>query len=177
MQYFYVFQKINLLNFSITWNKINNSSDLLVSYPSITQTQMKLVLPTSFKFRVNSYIKIVVSKTWENSRLKTRYLKGITIEQLFISFIIRDYLQSPFLFYLAPKNKLKQTRHTLFILFSVIHLFFLIYIRKLRIIKGKEILIQIHRGCLLPQAGCYRGCSTRWSDLEVLEQVPPHSQF
>jgi hypothetical protein len=36
MKYFYVFQKINLQNFSFTWNKINNSSDLLISYLSIT---------------------------------------------------------------------------------------------------------------------------------------------
>jgi hypothetical protein len=42
------------------------------------------MLPTSFKFRVNSYIKVVLSKTQENSRLKTRYLKGIATEQLFV---------------------------------------------------------------------------------------------
>ena len=84
IQYFYVFQKINLQNFSITWNKINNSSDLLISYLSITQTQINHMLPTNFKFRVNSYIKTVLSKTRENSRLNTRYLKEITIEQLFI---------------------------------------------------------------------------------------------
>ena len=110
---FCVFQKINLQNFSVTWEKINSSSDLLISYPSITQTQIKHMLPTSFKFRVNSYIKTVVSKTRENSRLKTRYLKEITIEQLFIISIARDYPQSSFI-YLALKN---QTRHTLFILF------------------------------------------------------------
>ena len=41
----------------------------------------------SLKFKVNPYIKIVLSKTQKNSRLKTRYLKGITTEQLFtISF-------------------------------------------------------------------------------------------
>jgi hypothetical protein len=34
--FFYVFQKINLQNFSVTWNKINSGSDLLISYPSIT---------------------------------------------------------------------------------------------------------------------------------------------
>ena len=111
--HFYVLQKINLQNFSVTWNKINSSSDLLISYTSITQTQIKHMLPTSFKFRVNSYIKTVVSKTRENSRLKTRYLKGITMEQLFIISIARDYPQSSFI-YLALKN---QTRHTLFIQF------------------------------------------------------------
>ena len=81
---FIFFQKINLRNFCVTWNKINSSSDLVISYPSITQTQIKHMPPTSFKFRVNSYIKTILSKTRENSRLKTRYLKGITTEQLFI---------------------------------------------------------------------------------------------
>ena len=105
MQHFCVFQKINLQNFSVTQNKINSSSDLLISYPSITQTQIKHLLPTSFKFRVNSYIKIVLSKTQENSRLKTRYLKGITIEQLFIISITRDYPQSPFIQLLKIENQ------------------------------------------------------------------------
>jgi hypothetical protein len=71
------------------------------------------MLPTSFKFRVNSYIKSVVSKTQMNSRLKTRYLKGIMTEQLSIIFIARAYLDS--IIYLALKNiKL----NTLFILLS-----------------------------------------------------------
>ena len=118
MQHFCIFQKLNLQNFSVTWNKINNNSDLLISYPLITQTQIKHSLPTDFKFRVNLYIKLVVSKTQENSRLKTRYLKGITTEQLFIIFHLRDYSKSS-LFYSALKNKLKQTRHT-FILFSIL---------------------------------------------------------
>ena len=95
-----------------------SSTDLLISYPSITQTQIKHMLPTSFKFKVNPYIKTILSKTQENSRIKTRYLQGITTQQLFIISILRGYLQSPFLFYSTPKNKLKQTRHTLFILFS-----------------------------------------------------------
>ena len=103
MKHFHVFQKINLQNFSVTWNKINNSSNLLISYPLITQTQIKHMLPTSFKFRVNPYIKTILSKTQENLRLKTRYLKGITTEQLFIISISRDYLQSPF--YLALENR------------------------------------------------------------------------
>ena len=79
------------------------SSDLLISYPSITQTLIKHVLPMSFKFRVNPYIKTILSKIWENSRLKTRYLKRNTTDQLFIISILRDYLQSPF--YLALKNQ------------------------------------------------------------------------
>ena len=108
-QHFCVFQKVNLQNFSVTWNKINNSLDLLISYPSITQTQIKHMLPMSFKFRVNSYIKTVISKTLENSRLKTRYLKGITIEQLFIISIVRDYSQSPFIQLLKIKLKENQT--------------------------------------------------------------------
>ena len=98
MLHFYVFQKINLLNSGVTQNNINSSSDLLISYPSITQTQIKHMLPTSFKFRANSHVKSISSKTQENSRLKTRYLKGIMIEQLFIIFIVRDYLQSPFIY-------------------------------------------------------------------------------
>jgi hypothetical protein len=49
-------------------------------------------------FKVNPYIKTILSKTYENSRLKTRYLKGITTEQLFIISILRDYLQRPFYF-------------------------------------------------------------------------------
>ena len=97
MQHFYVFQKINLQNFSITWNKINNSSDLLISYLPITQTQIKHMLHTSFKFRVNPYVKIILSKTRENSRLKDRYLKGITIEQLFI-ISIQEIILSPLYF-------------------------------------------------------------------------------
>ena len=110
MKHFHVFQKINLQNFSITWNKINSSLDVLISYPSITQTQIKHMLPTSFKFRENSYIKIVISKIWENLRLKTRYLKGITTEQLFIISILKDYLQSPFLFIqLLKEIKANQT--------------------------------------------------------------------
>ena len=105
MQDFYVFQKINLQNFSVTWNKINSRSDPLISYPSITQTQIKYMLPMSFKFRVNSYIKTVVSKTHKNSRLKTRYLKGITTEQLFIISIARDYPQSSFIWLLKSENQ------------------------------------------------------------------------
>ena len=112
MKHFYIFQKINLQNSSITWNKINNNSDLLISYPLITQTQNKHSLPTSFKFRVNLYIKSVVSKTQENSWLKTRYLKGIMTEQLFIISIVRDYLQSPFiylaLFFFKEKSNQKK---------------------------------------------------------------------
>ena len=114
MQDFHIFQNINLQNFSVTWNKINSSSDLLISYLSITQTQIKHMLPTSFQFKVNSYIKAVLSKTRKNSRLKTRYLKGITIEQLFIISITRDYSQSPFIFQLL-KIKLKENlTHLLF---------------------------------------------------------------
>ena len=91
MQKFYVFQEINLQNFSIAWNKINNCSDILISYPSITQTQTRHMIPTSLKFRINSYIKSVTAKTRKNSRLKTRYLKGITTEQLFIISNARVY--------------------------------------------------------------------------------------
>jgi hypothetical protein len=71
------------------------------------------MLPTSFKFRVNSYIKSVMSKTQENLRIKTRYLKGIMIEQLFIISIARAYLGS--IIYLSLKNR---KLNTLFILLS-----------------------------------------------------------
>ena len=71
-----------------------------------------------FQVQSNLYIKSMLSKTQENSRLKTRYSKGITTEQLFIIYIIRDYIESS-LFYSTSKNELKQTRHT-FILFSIL---------------------------------------------------------
>jgi hypothetical protein len=71
------------------------------------------MLPMSFKFRVNSYIKSVISKTRENSRLKTRHLKGIMIEQLFIISNARAYLDH--IIYLALKNR---KLNTLFILIS-----------------------------------------------------------
>ena len=104
MQHFYVFHKVNLQNFSITRNKINNSSDFFISYLSIAQTQIKHMLPTSFKFRVNPYIKTVLSKTRENSRLKTRYLKGITTtEQLFIISIFKRLSSEFLLFYWNQK--------------------------------------------------------------------------
>ena len=105
VQDFHIFQKIILQNFSITWNKINSISDLLISYPSITKTQIKHMLPTSFKFKVNSYIKTVISKTQENSRLKTWYSKGITIEQLFIISIDRDFPQRLFIQLLKIENE------------------------------------------------------------------------
>ena len=114
----FMFFKRNLQNFSINWNKINSSSDLLISYPSITYTQFKHMLPMSFKFRVNLYIKTILSKTRENSRLKTRYLKGITTEQLFIISILKDYLQSPFYFIQLLKIKLKANQtHSFYFVF------------------------------------------------------------
>jgi hypothetical protein len=61
------------------------------------------MLPTSFKFKVNYYTKSVISKTRVNSRLKTRYLKGITTEQLFIISIARAYLDS--IIYSAMENR------------------------------------------------------------------------
>ena len=115
--HFCVFQKINLQNFSVTWNKINSISDLLISYLSITQTQIKHMLPTSFKFRVNPYIKTILSNTRENSRLRSRYLKGITIEQLFIISILRDYVQSPFLFIQLLKEIKANQTHSFYFVF------------------------------------------------------------
>jgi hypothetical protein len=60
-------------------------------------------------FRVNSHIKTVLSQTQENSRLKTRYLKGITTEQLFIIFI-QEIIFRVLLFYLALKNRKLDTQ-------------------------------------------------------------------
>ena len=111
---FYAFQKKSP-EFSITWNKINSNSDIFISYLSIAQTQIKHMLPTSFKFRANSYVKSILSKTQENSMLKTRYLKRIIIEQLFIISIARDYSQSPFIQLLKIKIKENLT-HLLFCL-------------------------------------------------------------
>ena len=101
----FIFLKGNLQNFSITWNKI--------SYPYLDLDQA--LLPTSFKFRANSHVKIVISKTRENSRLKTRYLKWIITEQLLMISIMRIHLQVLFI-YLALKNRnLKQTLYIFFL--------------------------------------------------------------
>jgi hypothetical protein len=75
------------------------------------------MLPMSFKFRLNPYIKTIIFKTRENLRLKSRYLKENTTEQLFIISISRDYYEFS-LFYSALKNKLKQTRHTFYFTFN-----------------------------------------------------------
>ena len=89
------FQKINLWNSSITRNKINNSSDLLISYSSITQTQIKHMLPTSFKFRVNSYIKILGEFKDENQVLEWNYNRA-TIHHFYVkrlSFTVFLFIQ------------------------------------------------------------------------------------
>jgi hypothetical protein len=61
-----------------------------------------------------------MSKTQESLRLKTRYMKGITAEQLFIISMQEIIRVSSFInnFF---KNKDKQTRHTLFILFQLFY--------------------------------------------------------
>ena len=144
---FLCFSKINLQNFSFTWKKINNSSDLLISYPSITQTQIKHMLPTSFKFRVNPYIKIVLSKTWGEFKAKNQVLERNYNRATIHHFYLRDYLESS-LFYSDPKNKLKQTRHTYLFCF---HSSFFDYLKETKIItKGKVILTWIHRGASPP---------------------------
>ena len=112
MQHFYVFSKDKSPELKCHLEQDKQHSDRLISYPSITQTQIKHMLPTSFKFRVNSYIKTVVSKTRENLRLKTRYLKGIITEQLFVISILRDFSESS-LFYSTLKNR-KLDTHFLF---------------------------------------------------------------
>ena len=104
MQDFHIFQKINLQNFSITWNKITQqlrpSHITSVNYLDLDQAYATHEFQVHSKFLYQN----TVSKNWENSRLKTRYLKGITIEQLFIIFIARDYPQSPFIQLLKTKN-------------------------------------------------------------------------
>ena len=141
----FMFFKRNHQNFSVTWNKINSSSDLLISYLSITQTQIKHMLSTSFKFRGNPYIKSILSKTQKNSRMKTRYLKEITTEQLFIISILRDYLQSTFLFIqLFKEIKANQTHFFYFI--------FIFYKSKLNKTKEEKYLAG-YMGVPLPQTG------------------------
>jgi hypothetical protein len=75
-----------------------------------------LCLQNMDMIRVNPYIKTILSKTQENSRLKTRYLKGITTEQLFIT-SIQGIILSPLYLLTSLQNKLKQTRHTFYFLF------------------------------------------------------------
>jgi hypothetical protein len=85
------------------------------------------MLPTSFKFRVNPYIKTILSKTRENLRLKTRYLKGITIEQLFIT-SIQEIILSPLYLLTTLKNKLKQTRYTFYLFLILLYHTLLLYL-------------------------------------------------
>ena len=104
MQHFYVFQKIN------------SSSDLLISYSSITQTQIKHMLPTSFKFKGNLYQNNLIQNSGEfkakNQVLERNYNRA-TIHH----FYVRVYSESS-LFYSALKNKFKQTRHTFYFVFN-----------------------------------------------------------
>jgi hypothetical protein len=71
------------------------------------------MLDISSRFRVNSYIKTVLSKTWKNSRLKTKYLKEIMVEQLFIISNVKFYYSS---FYLTP-NKLDRIITNFYLVF------------------------------------------------------------
>ena len=115
------------------------------------------MLPMSFKFRANSHVKTIISKTQENSRLKTRYLKEITTKQLFIISIARDYPQSPFIqllkienqthtfyfvfiFFISHLTNIYKTKINFYFAFSYAS-FFNQYIANS---KGKEILSQIH---------------------------------
>jgi hypothetical protein len=110
-------------------------------------------------FRVNLYIKIVLSKTQENSKLKTRYLKGITIEQIFIIFI-EEIILSP----LYSLTTLKSDYHThsfyfttigIFIYFVFIYHYFLTIKKKLKTkIKRKYTYPDTCR-CVSPQAGSF----------------------
>ena len=73
---FLCFSKDKSPEFQCHLEQDESSSDLLISYPLIIQTQIKHMLPTSFKFRVNPYIKIVLSKTQENSHMFGEYDGG-----------------------------------------------------------------------------------------------------
>ena len=130
------------------------------------------MLPTDFKFRVNLYIKTILSKTRENLRLKTRYLKGITTEQLFI-ISIQEIILIP-LYFIQLLNINENKQDTLFLFcFSLLCIFsFFNYHEANSLIikqKGKKYLSR-YMGGDLPQAGCCHGGSMRWLNVEVLEQ-------
>ena len=64
---------------------------------SVNYLDLDQAYATHELFRVNPYIKLVLSKTQENSRLNTRYLKGIITEQLVI-ISIQEIIPSPLYF-------------------------------------------------------------------------------
>ena len=100
---FLYFLKDKSLNSSITWNKINSSSYLLISYPSITQTQINHMLPTSFKFRVNSYIKTALSQHSGELKAKNQVLERNYDRATIHHFHVKRLSSQPF--YLALKNR------------------------------------------------------------------------
>ena len=65
---------------------------------------------------------------WENSQLKTRYLKGIAIEKLFIISIARDQPQSLFIQLLKTEN---QTHTFYFVFIFKITPYYYIYKRQI----------------------------------------------
>ena len=111
MQHFCVFQKINLQNSSVTWNKINSSSDLLISDQAYATHEFQVQRKSLYQ---NNLIQNSGEFKAENQVLERNYNRA-TIHH----FYLRDYSESS-LFYSALKNKLKQTRHTFFILFSIL---------------------------------------------------------
>ena len=125
----FIFFKRNFQNFNVTWNKINSSSNLLISYPSITQTQIKHMLSTSFKFRANSHVKSISSKTRENSRLKTRYLKELQ-QSNYSSFPSCEIIFKFFLFIQLLKTRQETKAHLKQIKFKAnyTHSFCLVFI-------------------------------------------------
>ena len=112
MQDFYVFQKIKSseLQCHLEQDKqqLRPCHIIFINYLDLDQAYAT----HEFQVQSKSLYQTVVSKTQENSRLKTRYLKGITIEQLFIISIARDYPQSPFYLFSSQKQK---TRRILFL--------------------------------------------------------------
>jgi hypothetical protein len=77
------------------------------------------MLPTNIKFKVSSYVKSSLSNTQENFGLKTRHLKGIITEQLFIMSIKSLFEEKVFksllcLFYFIGTKHIKENYHTIF---------------------------------------------------------------
>jgi hypothetical protein len=101
-----------------------------------------------------------VSKTQESSRLKTRYLKGITAEQLFIISMHRDltrfflfkkkikFLNTLSIYFIQTLRLIYNTKEIYLVLWLCIFSFFnYIY----PITKGEMILTWIHGGCPSPK--------------------------
>ena len=117
MQNFYVFSKDKSLELQYQQEQdkqqLRASHIISINYLDLAQAY------ATHEFQVQSkffFFKSILTKTQENSRLKTRYLKGITIEQLFIISILRDHREF-LLFYSALKNQKINFVHTIYFVF------------------------------------------------------------